>query len=1506
MRERIIRFFLKKHLLTNLFFITIFIGGILSWQQMRKEELPDITFDRVRISVQYPGASAEEVEYYVTRHIEEAVRSIDGVYSVTSSTGEANCNVTAEIEQYHADKDAVITDIRNTVLDVDLPDDIIDDPNIRVFKTSRKAIIDIGLYYKGKNILDVKSRKKLQSYALALENQLLSLDEISEVNMSGYLKDEIHIKIYPDKLIDYQIPFNTVINEIQNNNVRQPAGNIENKNEPKVTLFGELGDIESLKNLAVQGGFEGQVVRLGDIADIEKGYEKTKAVIKINGHEGIFLNAVKTSRVGIVEAIESLKKTAESFSRNSLGGTGIELVLLDDESVDVRNRLFLISMNGIIGFLLILICLFIFLDFRSGLWVAMGIPFTFCFTIIVTLMMGYSINNITLAAVIIVMGMVVDDAIVVSENITRYRSSGMNPVEASAKGTEYVVFPIIASIFTTCVAFVPLFFFGGRFGVMVRFIPPIIFCMLGGSFLESIIVLPGHMLLPIGTRVDNFLKKRFFKLKDINKHWFDKWEDVYGAFTEKVLPIKWLVFLFFIFLLALSWHIVESKMKFVMFPDEETRQIRLSAEAPAGSKRYQTARLAQSYEDVISDYIGKEVIGFRNYISRSRWGSAAQENKLTMRIEILPREKRVKSADQIIKEWEEKFSHIEGLNKVRLSKTRHAQESAVEIMVKENNDALRRKVADELAASLEKHPALYNIEIERPIMNPEYRIRLNRDKLRRLAISPSDIARTLRAALEGKILYELMGDDEKIYVRLTTVESAKDDIEKVLNIPVENQGKYLVPLKEIVNIEEVTTPDSISREDEKRTTVVYAGLKEESGKTPLEIADYLENNVLPDFNSAYPSTVVEFAGEIKDTRESQRDFMFGIVMAIVLIYIILALLFESLARPFIIMLTIPFSVVGIVLAFWFHGISMYGFFAVIGALGLAGVVVNDAIIMLVKLYDEYPDKILSGTEHYKKIASIAKTRLRAVILTTLTTVIGIVPTAYGWAGYDSMLAQMMLALAWGLLFGTMITLLLIPCIFSFNKKIKAKLGLKQVKVITLSVIFVLTGICYSRAEETDHKTVTLEEFIKTVCEKDTVFQEILADQLILKYKKALRLPAGDLVVSLKSQYEVFLDDNEGDPENTVSLSKLFPYVGTDVTLDYSSSVSLSSRAVSSDFELKISQPIAENAFGRSTKLLDKIVGLEIEVADYQIAEAYEDYLASLINTYYNWYFAYRNMETGQHAYKENLKLLENVKDRARNNIALPIDVNKVDLQVLAKKENLVSLEDNYVKYLNLVKQALRYKDDRILLPEEPDFYDNVEVEFERDYSEFEHESRTCEILALLTERSALEVDRDADKLLPSIDIFAGFATDGTGQTLREEDETAYAGFSFEWPLPGQAEKAEYETSRIELKKAALSEKNTHFDIFTRLRNLNESIEKERELIEISNKKIALAEEIVKDETENYSYGRTTLNDLIDEVNKLEDNKFNKIYHTIELRKLILDWLRLTDRLVLKDRGEELF
>jgi outer membrane protein TolC len=441
------------------------------------------------------------------------------------------------------------------------------------------------------------------------------------------------------------------------------------------------------------------------------------------------------------------------------------------------------------------------------------------------------------------------------------------------------------------------------------------------------------------------------------------------------------------------------------------------------------------------------------------------------------------------------------------------------------------------------------------------------------------------------------------------------------------------------------------------------------------------------------------------------------------------------------------------------------------------------------------------------------------------------------------------------------------------------------------------------AEEDNTIVLTLDEFIKQASAKDTRFEEILIDELTLKYKKALGLPAGDLVLSLKGQYDFLFDPDYEGSESSASLSKLFPYTGTTITAEYGSSLSTNTRKDSSNFTAYISQPIAKNAFGRNTRLLDKIIGLETEVVDFQIVEAYEDYLAALIQLYYNWYFAYENVKTAQNSYNENVKLLENIKERQKYKIALPVDVNKISLQVTAKQEGLITLKNQYQEYLNMVKESIRYDKSKDLQPQTPPVYNNTVIDFETDYKSFSQKSRTCQILTMLEEKASFEVDKYADELLPSIDVTAGYSAEGTGHDIDNSRHMAYIGASVDWPLPGQAEQAQYETSKIGLKKTRISSENIRLRLYTDLKNLYDKIEDERKLILLAEDKIEYAQSIVDDEKKNYSLGRTTLNDLIDEVNKLEDNKFNKIYHEVELKRLIVEWLRLTDNLVREKQWE---
>ncbi len=459
--------------------------------------------------------------------------------------------------------------------------------------------------------------------------------------------------------------------------------------------------------------------------------------------------------------------------------------------------------------------------------------------------------------------------------------------------------------------------------------------------------------------------------------------------------------------------------------------------------------------------------------------------------------------------------------------------------------------------------------------------------------------------------------------------------------------------------------------------------------------------------------------------------------------------------------------------------------------------------------------------------------------------------------------------------------------------------------IRFILMIFLTVSCFSsfvfsqeEINEREHKRIlSFDDFIYLATTNDTEFEQILIDELSLVYKKALQISAKDIVLLVKQQHEMFPSQNRESPNTALGLSKLFPYTGTKFSLSYEAGSSIGSSSNSSNFSFSIAQPIAENAFGYSTRLLDKIIGLEIDIAKHQIVEAYEDYLAAVMTVYYTWYEDYNNLIIARSSYEQNLKLLDNIEERQNENIALPVDVNKVKLQLSSKKEKLIKLEEQYKNTLNIVKQIIRYVNGKTIIPEEPFKYTSLEESFEYKFEKFTKESRTFKILRKLEEKSSLEVARDANDLLPSIDFLVGYKVAGEKYRIEDEDNMLFAGVSIEWPFPGQVEKAEYEISRIEDKKTGLSTKNTYHKLWSQLSNLYLEIEKKEQLIKIANEKIELANGILKDEAENYSFGKITLNDYIQAVNDLDTARFSKISHDAAYKKLLVEWLRLTDKLV---------
>ncbi len=464
------------------------------------------------------------------------------------------------------------------------------------------------------------------------------------------------------------------------------------------------------------------------------------------------------------------------------------------------------------------------------------------------------------------------------------------------------------------------------------------------------------------------------------------------------------------------------------------------------------------------------------------------------------------------------------------------------------------------------------------------------------------------------------------------------------------------------------------------------------------------------------------------------------------------------------------------------------------------------------------------------------------------------------------------------------------------------------KIINFFIIIFLLGICsigtpepsdnpVSTDEIKQGRVLTIKEFIQQATAKDTEFENILIDELVLQYQRDLSLPARDIVFYIKTQYDFILDQEREEPEATMTLSKLFPLTGTTISGEYKTTPSYTSIKHSSDMTYSITQPVAQNAFGRSTRMLDKIIGIEVDVAKHQIVEAYEDYFATIIGAYYDWHEAYENLKIGESSYKENVKLLDNIKERQKSKIANPIDVNKIKLQVFEKEEQLIELQELYEKALNIVKTAIRYEQGEELLPSSPSLYRDLAISFEDDFKTLTTSGRTFKILEMLEEKSSLDVARSADDLLPSIDFIFGYNMKGDEMAFEQSDNMIFMGVTLDFPFPDQVDRAEYYIDEIEERKSRLTTNNVYYSLYNDIKNLALAIKREEKLYKIADDKIELAQDVLEAESENYTYGKVTLNDYIDAVNSLDRTRFNKVTHEQQLRKYKIEWLRLTDKLI---------
>jgi len=1018
--EKITSFFIRRPRVTNLVLLLVVLAGILSVQNIRKQDYPTVDFDMMKITTEYPGASPEDVEINVSEPIEDELKDVEDIDEIKSLSMENISIILVYINPDSGDKRKIKNDIRAAVDRVsELPQAVTQKPNVEEIRSTNMPVMELGIYG------DVPELE-LRQYARDLETDLKTVKGVGVVEKVGYRKREVHVEADQDILEESYVSLTEIMDAIRARNVRTSGGSLESYvSEKKIVTFAEYDEPLEVKDVIIRSTFTGERLVISDVASVKEGFEEYDIIPRANGERCISVVVRRQENADTVVIADGVKAALKNF-RKSLP-KNVSAKIMYDNSIYTTSMLSMVRTNGLIGFALVLIVMFIFLDWRSAFWTAAGIPIAMCGAFILFEPLGITVNVITLSGMILVLGMLVDDAIVIAENTYRMKEEGMPPVEGTIAGVKGVFWPVVAAVMTTVLAFVPMLFMKGITGKFIVGIPIVVVLMLGFSLIESTCFLPCHLAHAMPPKTP---PRRTRWVAHAIRH--------YTTFVAKCLSIRGTVITIFVIVFILTMTAAGLWLKFVLFPQSDPDIFNVIIEAPKGTTLEATEEKIAEVEKIVAEMVPGEMM--QSYITRIGHhdtdvygGTAGQyENWGLITVYLKPADSREQESEPLIKALNERMGGLQGFDRISVEALDDGPPvgKAVTIIYITSDDALRGQFEEETVAFLKTIDGVSGIESTNIRGKDELRLKVDDLQMARLGLTALDVAKTVRAAFEGDVVTSIRRDGEEIDFRVRLKDPKKFRAEGVLDLLISNQNGKLISLHNLAYFEETVGPAVIRHYDGKRSVTITAEADPDI-ITAVEVNQMLREKFEPEVRKN-PGFRIEFGGEEKKTQESMESFYSALVIALIAIYFLLVILFDSYFQPLLIMAAIPFALVGVIITFIVHDLPL-GFIAMIGILGLVGVVVNDTIVMVSHLNEVCEEKGLT----LQSVVEGATKRFRPVILTTLTTVAGLLPTAYGVGGDIPAIRPMVLVMAWGLLFATMITLSFIPCLYTYQRRIRS-------------------------------------------------------------------------------------------------------------------------------------------------------------------------------------------------------------------------------------------------------------------------------------------------------------------------------------------------------------------------------------------------------------------------------------------------------------------------------------
>ncbi len=1019
--------FARNTVFANIVLVIIFMAGGLASYFMIRETFPEFSLDRITINVPYPGADPEEVEEGISRKIEEAIEGLEGVKEYTTQSSENVGTTIIEVKEGYEIAD-VLDRVRSKVDAISTFPVDAEKPVISELLLKDTVLL---LYLSGD-----MSERRLKEWAETIKDQIQEFPPVSKVEIFGARDYEISIEVSEARLREYGLTFNAVAVAVRRSNLNMAGGTIRTLGEEiRVRTVGRKYTGKELSSIVVLARPEGEIITLDRLATIRDGFAEDPIRATINGEPTVLIVVYKTKE----EDSLKISKTVNEFVKNKQQQVpdGVNIAVLYDGTDILQARIDLLVKNGTIGLCLVLLLLWAVLNLRLSFWAGMGIPVSFAGALAIIWAMGETINMISLFGLIMVLGIVVDDAIVVGEAIYYHRKQGKSPLKAAVDGVCEVGLPVTAAVITTIVTFLPLVFIGGIMGKFISILPVVVIACLSISLLECLILLPAHLShLPDlnGTEThrgsDGWIGwiGKFQRKTSQSIEWFVA--HIYAPFLAKILHWRYVSFCTAISLLLITVGLVKGGiLKFEVFPEIDGFVITSTVEFPNGTPSEVTQRAIGHIETALLRLADKTETSSGEPLLKNRLtlvGQTLEEMAKrgphvgSVQAILLESEERGIHSKDIMVQWEKEVGSISGIKSLTFQGLSAGPPGApIEVWLKGHKMQDILAASDDLMERLRQFDGVYQIRSDFSQGKNEMRLKL-KPEARALGLTVEDLAKQIYAGYYGEEAVRLQRgrDDIRVRVRYTADERSRvSDFERVR---IRTQNGFEVPLRSVADVWFEPGYSTITRTDGMRRVSVSAAVDSKRANAN-EIYRTLSEEYFPKIKNRYPGLYVTLQGEKKKMRESFDSLKIGFPLAILGIFIIIATMFRSYVQTFVILFTVPFGIIGGIFGHLLLGYDLT-LMSVFGMVALSGVVVNDAIVLIERINEN----LAEGMPFFEAIRAGGARRFRAIFLTTISTVGGLMPLIVETDLQAKFLIPMALSLAAGVAFATVLTLALIP------------------------------------------------------------------------------------------------------------------------------------------------------------------------------------------------------------------------------------------------------------------------------------------------------------------------------------------------------------------------------------------------------------------------------------------------------------------------------------------------